>query len=240
MAETAISGATPKNPALHAAGVSLSRTEQTFLDALIDLIAHTGRRGYPRTGDPHTGTEPTSRPEPDPDDPFGIVVPEYLLPKPKAPRVRPDPPKLTDLFSLGEACGLRNVDVTYLREWIVNQGVHWLTCENSGIDDDLEGKRVFRNPVVRRIINAAAELGICNGTTASKEEIADWYTQRIRNPHLDDDTRANAADKLAKLMGYYPDGGKGGGSANIQINFVNPYAQPPVVDAEVVEDAANA
>ena len=47
---------------------------------------------------------------------------------------------------------------------------------------------------------------------------------------LPEAVRDNAADKLAKLKGFYPDNsGKGGGQANVQINFINPYAKPEVV-----------
>lgn len=145
------------------------------------------------------------------------------------------------LFDLGRTAGLRPLDVNYLREWIVHQGIHWLACSDSGIDDDVEGKRVFRNPVVRRIINAAAAKGLCQGTTATREEILDFFTQRMRADHLNSSDRIGAADKLAKLLGCYPDtAAKGGGSANIQINFINPYANQKVVDAEVLGDAANA
>ena len=120
-----------------------------------------------------------------------------------------------ELLRLGRGALLREEDVAFIREWVSCQGVHWLSCEEAGIDR-LLGARVLRNPVVRRIINAAAEL-----------------TQRMRNPFLPEAVKDNAADKLAKLKGFYPDAsGKGGGQANIQINFVNPYAQSEVVASE--------
>ena len=252
MARGEIQGVAPQNAAVTAPGVSLKQTERAFLDALTDLLSHIGEPGYPKSAS-------AAPPEPPPkplftvtfptitDDPFGLVVPDSYLDSYQKKKRRPHvpvprtPPKLSDLYRLGEECGLREIDVRYIREWVVDHGIHWLTCTNAEIDDDMEGKRVFRNPVVRRILNAAAESGICVGTTATKEELADFYTQRIRCPHLADSVRDNAADKLAKLLGYYPDAtAKGGGTANVQINFVNPYATAPVVEAEVLGDAANA
>lgn len=240
-----IEGATPQNAALTAAGVSLKQLERNFLDALCDLCDNLGKPGYPDTlavspdtPPPDLGPQPFRVVEPTEADPFGIVV----MPVQTAVTVRPkrEPKKLRDLSELGREAGLRDRDVRYIREWVVDKGVHWLACDDLGIQERSEGYAVFRNPVVRRILTAASVLGLCNGPTASKEELADWYTQQMRSPGLDLSDRISAADKLAKLMGYYPDGGKGGGSTNVQINFVNPYAQPPVVDAEVVEEAANA
>lgn len=134
-----------------------------------------------------------------------------------------------ELIRLGRTALLREEDVLFLKEWILCQGVHWLSCVEAGLTQ-IEGAKVFRNPVVRRIINAAAEQGYCVGTSAMKEEIEDYFSQRIRNPFLPEAVRDNAADKLAKLKGFYPDSSnKGGGQANVQINFVNPYAKPEVV-----------
>ena len=134
-----------------------------------------------------------------------------------------------ELLRLGRTALLREEDILFLQEWILNQGVHWLSCTEAGLTQ-IEGAKVFRNPVVRKIINAAAEQGYCVGTSALKEEIEDYFSQRIRNPFLPEAVRDNAADKLAKLKGFYPDNSsKGGGQANVQINFVNPYAKPEVV-----------
>jgi hypothetical protein len=132
-----------------------------------------------------------------------------------------------DLNQLGQLAKLREADVSFIREWVLCHGVHWLTCENAGVDFG-EGSKIFRNPIVRRVINAAAEQGLCLGTSAMKDEIEDYFTQRIRNPFLPEAIRDNAADKLAKLKGYYPDAKDKSGGAQIQINFVNPYAQPEV------------
>ena len=250
MARGEIQGVAPQNAALPAPGVSLKQPERVFLDALTDLLAHVGEPGYPKSAsgaspEPEKPLFSVTFPTLTADDPFELIVPDsYLEAQKKAkrrshPSEPRTPPKLSDLYRLGEECGLREIDVRYIREWVVDHGIHWLTCSNAEIDDDMEGKRVFRNPVVRRILNAAADSGVCVGTTATKEELADFYTQRIRCPHLADSVRDNAADKLAKLLGYYPDSAaKGGGTANVQINLVNPYATPPVVDAEVVNATA--
>lgn len=135
-----------------------------------------------------------------------------------------------ELNQLGYLAKLREEDVAFIREWVVCQGVHWLTCEDAGVSF-ISGARIFRNPVVRRIINAAAEQGFCLGTSAMKEELEDFYTQRIRNPFLPEANKDNAADKLAKLKGYYPDAKDKGGGAQIQINFINPYATPETASA---------
>ena len=135
-----------------------------------------------------------------------------------------------ELYTLGQLARLRDVDVRFIREWVICQGVHWLTCEDAGLDFG-EGSKIFRNPAVRRIINAAAEQGYCLGTSALKDEIEDYFTQRIRNPFLPEVIRDNAADKLAKLKGYYPDAKDKSGGAQVQINFINPYATPETVSA---------
>ena len=129
-----------------------------------------------------------------------------------------------ELSRLGRAAGLRDEDIRFISEWVLYQGVHWLSCDGAGIDP-LVGARVFRNPIVRNVINAAAERGLCVGTSALKEELEDFFTQRMRNPFLPEAVQDNAADKLAKLKGFYPDS-KGGPQTNVQINFVNPYAKP--------------
>ena len=124
----------------------------------------------------------------------------------------------------GAAAGLRRVDVKYIREWVINKGVHWISGELAGLGTE-ESVLVFRNPVVRKIINYAASQGLCNGTSALKEEIEDHFTQQMRCSYIPAKDRDNAADKLAKLKGYYPETKNGNsGNANIQINFVNPYA----------------
>ena len=128
-----------------------------------------------------------------------------------------------EMLRRGRVIGLRAEDVNYIVEWVVCHGCHWLTCERSDLDER-EGARVFRNPVVRRIINAAAEKGFCVGTSALKEELEDFFSQRVRSPYLAEALRDSAADKLAKLKGYYPDAkGAQGGTAAVQIIVANPY-----------------
>ena len=139
-----------------------------------------------------------------------------------------------DLYLPGRACRLRQRDVDYILEWVNNHGAHLLACSDAKLTPT-QGADVFRNPTVRRIINAAAERGYCLPTSALKEEIEDFLSQQMRNPTIPDSLRESAAEKLAKLKGFYPDNsGKGGGQANVQINFINPYAKP-----EVVVDEAN-
>ena len=173
-------GGTPQSSSTSARGVSLTRSERTFLDALIDPFAEQDSQ---------------------------------------------------QLNQLGRGAQLREEDVAYLKEWILCHGVHWLTCEQADLDSR-QGARVFRNPIVRKIINAAAEQGFCVGTSALKDELEDFYSQRIRNPYLPEMIRDNAADKLAKLKGYYPDAKDKSGGTNVQINFVNPYGNVPEVICE--------
>jgi hypothetical protein len=138
------------------------------------------------------------------------------------------------LSAQGAKCGLRPDDVAYVCEWVLNQGCHWLSCQESGLSE-VEGARIFRNPKVRRIINGAAKLGLCNGTSALKEEIEDYFSQRLRNPFMPEALRDNAASQLAKLKGYYPkedNGGKGG--AVVQINITNPYADSIEIEGKEV------
>ena len=92
-----------------------------------------------------------------------------------------------------------------------------LTCE---LPTYVEMEVTYTEPAVK---------GDTASTSAMKEELEDYFSQRIRNPFLPEAVRDNAADKLAKLKGFYPDGaGKGGGQANVQINFINPYAKSEV------------
>ena len=134
-------------------------------------------------------------------------------------------PRDPAVLALAKAAFLRPEDVEFIHEWVVNQGVHWLACEETGLNQ-IEGAKIFRNPAVRRIINAAADLGFCLATSALREEMEDYFTQRVRNTFLPAAVRDAAAVQLCKLKGYYPDSsGKSAAQANIQINFVNPYAK---------------
>lgn len=139
------------------------------------------------------------------------------------------------LAAQGARCGLRLDDVVYIMEWVQNQGCHWLSCQDSGLSE-VQGAKIFRNPKVRKIINGAAKLGLCNGTSALKEELEDYFSQRLRNPFMPEALRDNAAVQLAKLKGFYPkedNGGKGG--AMVQINLVNPYSEAIEIKGESVE-----
>jgi len=127
------------------------------------------------------------------------------------------------LVRFGDRIGLRPVDVAYIKEWVVCKGEHWMACEKAGIPYELDMRKAYRNPQVRRMINAAAEKGLCFSTVASRDELADFYTQRIRSEALPEAFRDNAAASLARLMGYNPDEGKSGGNVNVMINCVNPY-----------------
>ncbi len=138
------------------------------------------------------------------------------------------------LTEVGAKCGLRPADVEYIMEWVQNQGCHWLSCQETGLSE-VEGARIFRNPKVRGIINAAAKMGLCNGTSALKEEIEDYFSQRLRNPFMPEALRDSAAVQLAKLKGYFPkDDGGGKGGAVVQINITNPYAEAIEVKGEEV------
>lgn len=163
-------GGHPQNAISERAGVSLARTESTFLETLTDPL---------------------------------LDADKY------------------DLHKLGRACGLRVRDVDYIIEWVNNHGSHLLACDDSRITAT-QGAEVFRNPIVRRIINAAAEKGFCLPTSAMKEEIEDFLSQQMRNPFVPDSLRESAADKLAKLKGY-TDTKSAGGTA-IQIVVGDPYA----------------
>lgn len=126
-----------------------------------------------------------------------------------------------DLYQAGRACRLRQRDVDYIAEWVNNHGAHLLACSDAGLTPT-QGAEVFRNPIVRKIINAAAEGGYCLPTSAFKEEIEDFLSQQMRNPSIPDSLRESAADKLAKLKGY-TDTKSAGGTA-IQIVVGDPYA----------------
>ena len=163
-------GGDPQNEMTRGAGVSLTRPESDFLDALTDPLLTAS---------------------------------------------------LPDLYQAGRACRLRPRDVDYIAEWVNNHGSHLLACTDARLNAT-QGAEVFRNPIVRRLINAAAEKGHCLPTSAFKEEIEDFLSQQMRNPFVPDSLRESAADKLAKLKGY-TDTKSAGGTA-IQIVVGDPYA----------------
>lgn len=214
-------GVAPQNLARDAAGVSLAQTERTFLDALVALASAS-------LSDPDDPADD----DPSADDIFAVVVPTDYIPNARAKKPYEKKPRANpthdELVRLGRKAGLNEMEVDYIRYWVVDREMFYLLHGK-----DREGKIVLRNPAVRRVINEAARLGYCTGTTASKEEIADFYTQRMRCEILPDNIRNDAADKLAKLMGYNPKGEGGQGSVTVQINCIDPYAAPP--KAEVVD-----
>lgn len=238
--ENTVVGVAPQNLVSDAAGVSLSRSEHDFLDALVSLALNAVDTSYARSDEDIELREPPSDPDtsaqdiadaplPDiDDDPFGVVVTAEYIPKARAraPREKVEKEWSKALKRLGRKAGLSLGDVEYLKAWVVDRDRMFLASAQ-----DTEGKRSLQNPAVRRIINAASQAGLCNGTTATKDEIAEFYTRRMRCEVLPDSVRDNAADKLSRLMGYNPKDA-GGGSTNVQINFVNPYGKTEeVVDA---------
>lgn len=212
MTKNELMGVAPKNLADDAQGVSLTHPQAAFLDVLLDVLARNGRPGYTAdaSGD-FTCYDEKNR----------------CMYGRKGKKVRV-------LYEAGDAIGLNEEEVNFIREWVLNKGIYWLTAEKAGLGEGLEARLAFRNPVVRLIINAAAERGVCVGTVASKDEVADYYTQRMRSESLPQVLRDRAAEGLSKLLGYYPKDGSGGGqTVNVQINCVNPYGNP--VDSEVVD-----
>lgn len=220
-------GVAPQKLASDAAGVSLAQPERNFLDALVVLAS----ASLSDPDDPDETDDPADN-DPSSDDIFAVVVPTEYIPNARAKKPYEKKPRVDsardELVRLGRKAGLEEGDVDYIKYWVVERNP-----DKVELTRDKEGKRMFRNPVIRRIINAAASLGLCNGTTASKEEIADFYTRRMRCEVLPEAVRTDAADKLAKLMGYNPKSEGGQGSVTVQINCVDPYAVPP--KAEVVD-----
>lgn len=226
-------GVAPQNLASAAAGVSLAQTERTFLDALVALAAASfSDSADPADNDPDDAADTPDPLSPDDADIFAVVVPTDYIPNARAKKPYEKKPRVDsardELVRLGRKAGLEEGDVDYIKYWVVERNP-----DKVELTRDKEGKRMLRNPVIRRVINAAASLGLCNGTTATKEEIADFYTRRMRCEVLPEAVRTDAADKLAKLMGYNPKSEGGQGSVTVQINCVDPYALPP--KAEVVD-----
>jgi len=215
MAKNELMGVAPQNLATDAQGVSLTPPQLAFFEALLDMMKHLGERGYQKKG--KLG-----------EDNFGKM---YILPA----KGYAQKEKVQNLYNLGSEIGLSEKEVDYIQEWVLNKGIHWLTAEKAGLGEGMEARLAFRNPVVRTMINYASERGMCVGTVASKDEVADYYTQRMRSFSLPQVLRDRAAEGLSKLMGYYPKEGAGGGqTVNVQINCVNPYGTP--VDAEVTDE----
>lgn len=117
--------------------------------------------------------------------------------------------------------------LAYLEEWIMNKGQHWAACEQMGVSYSA-GMVLARNPAFIRIIDAAAERGLCKGSVALKDEILFYLTQDLRNIATSVKDRRELAKEIAELQGYYPDKKSGGGT---QINIVigDPYKKDPEV-----------
>ena len=225
MANYELKGVAPQNSAPDTPGVSLSSLEQAFLDDMLHAFLYVWqfkKKEYHTQNEcPYEVIEKGSR-----------ISKEKVVAKKMADEVDsanekklvPEGGTMRALYKMGNRIGLSREEVNYIREWIILRGVHWLSCEGVGLGEDMKARLMFRNPLVRKIINAASERGMCVGTTASREEVLDYYTQRMRSTILPEVFKDNAADKLAKMLGYYPKEGSGGaGTVNVQINCVNPY-----------------
>jgi hypothetical protein len=135
----------------------------------------------------------------------------------------PDPNRDDDAFTnAGFALGLTEEEISYIDEWVFHHGVHWETCESAGFDAQV-GHRVIRNPLVVKLLTAASEKGLCVGLYPSREEIAFYEGQRLRNPFLPISIQQKSSEILMKLFGYAVDS-KGGGGATVNIVVSNPYA----------------
>ena len=139
------------------------------------------------------------------------------------------------LDRLGAKCGLTSNDVAYIYEWVICKGIHWLSGERAKLSE-IEAASALRNPVVQRVIDYAASLGFCTSTSATKGELLFILTQWARNPHLSNELRDKAIDRIAKLEGFYPDTKNGSsGSGQVIINIANPYGSAPEVKINASE-----
>lgn len=117
--------------------------------------------------------------------------------------------------------------LAYLEEWIMNKGQHWAACETMGISYSA-GMVLARNPAFIRIIDAAAERGLCKGSVALKDEILFYLTQDLRDIATTVKDRRELAKEIAELQGYYPDR-RGGGGTQVNIVIGDPYKDAPEV-----------
>lgn len=117
--------------------------------------------------------------------------------------------------------------LAYLEEWILCHGQHWAACENMGISYSA-GMALARNPAFIRIIQAAAERGLCKGPVALKDEILFYLTQDLRDIATGIRDRREIAKEIAELQGYYPDR-KGSGGTQVNIVIGDPYKTSPEV-----------
>lgn len=135
----------------------------------------------------------------------------------------PDPNRDDDAFTnAGFALGLTEEEISYIDEWVYHHGIHWETCESAGFDARI-GHRVIRNPLVVKLLTAAAEKGLCLGLYPSKEEIAFYESQRLRNPFTPVSVQQKSSEILIRLLGYAADP-KNPGGATVNILVSNPYA----------------
>ena len=235
MANYELQGVAPQNSAPDTPGVSLTLFERSFLDQMLHAfltVWTVKRKDYRTTNEESEDDSPRARKKRERAEAKRMAeeVDEGSLTK-----LVPECRTMRTLYKMGNRIGLSREEVNYIREWIILRGVHWLSCEGVGLGEDMKARLMFRNPLVRKIINAASERGMCVGTTASREEVLDYYTQRMRSTILPEVFKDNAADKLAKMLGYYPkEGSNGGGTVNVQINCVNPYGD--TTSAEVLDE----
>lgn len=117
--------------------------------------------------------------------------------------------------------------LAYLEEWIMCHGQHWAACENMGISYSA-GMALARNPAFVRIIQAAAERGLCKGPVALRDEILFYLTQDLRDIATGVRDRRELAKEIAELQGYYPDR-KGSGGTQVNIVIGDPYKTSPEV-----------
>ena len=139
------------------------------------------------------------------------------------------------LVQVGCTVKLRPMDVEFITEWINNHGAMWAICEITDMTPR-QITAIFRNPQVRKIINAAADLGICLHTGAGKEEIVDYHSQTMRDDSNPKAIRQKASEEISKLQGFYNDKrGEGGMSVNIAILPAYPQEMGDAADIDPVE-----
>ena len=207
--ENRIEAAGGQNCGIERAGVSLTRPESDFSGS---------PKGKPGDASPTSPTSPTS-----PDRGSGLTRAENDFLSLLADPFRDD----EQLLRAAQSLRFSEDHLAYLEEWILCHGQHWAACENMGISYSA-GMALARNPAFVRIIQAAAERGLCKGPVALKDEILFYLTQDLRDIATGIRDRREIAKEIAELQGYYPDR-KGSGGTQVNIVIGDPYKTSPEV-----------
>lgn len=124
-----------------------------------------------------------------------------------------------------KAAGLTVNQAAFIKTWVEEQDGRVSTVAREAGLTPRQANNCLINPKVRRILQAAAEAGICKPLIPDAEEILGDWGQIARDPFEPPTRRDESRKEIARLRGYYADGkGSSGGNA-VQIIINDPYKE---------------